>query len=57
MILPTLILKTKPTRYRFFSLKINNDIKNIKKIFQTIYKIEVKDRVILDLESITVKKQ
>ena len=56
MILSALILKTKPTRYRFFSLKINKDIKNIKKIFQAIYKIKVKDSVILDLESITVKK-
>jgi predicted nucleotidyltransferase component of viral defense system len=57
LILSTTNFKTRPTRdIDFLAQNINNDIENVKKIFQEICKIEVRDGVVLDSESMTVKK-
>jgi predicted nucleotidyltransferase component of viral defense system len=56
LILSATNFKTRPTRdIDFLAQNINNDIENVKKIFQEICKIEVSDGVIFDLESMTVK--
>lgn len=56
LILSTTNFKTRPTRdIDFLAQNINNDIENVKKIFQEICKIEVRDGVVLDSESMTVK--